>query len=36
MKVLVTGAAGQLGSAIVREFTCAHEVVPLTIRFGDR
>jgi dTDP-4-dehydrorhamnose reductase len=33
MKVLVTGAAGQLGSVIVREFARGHDVVPLTI--GD-
>ncbi len=31
MKILVTGAAGQLGSVIVRECAPAHEVVPLTI-----
>ncbi len=31
MKVLVTGAAGQLGSAIVREFARGHDVVPRTI-----
>jgi dTDP-4-dehydrorhamnose reductase len=31
MKVLVTGANGQLGSAIVREFSRGHEVVPLTM-----
>jgi dTDP-4-dehydrorhamnose reductase len=41
MRVLVTGAAGQLGSAIVREFGRDHDVVPLTIadldltRHGD-
>lgn len=31
MKVLVTGAAGQLGSAIVHEFAQGHDVVALTI-----
>jgi dTDP-4-dehydrorhamnose reductase len=31
MRVLVTGAAGQLGSVIVREFARNHDVVPLTI-----
>jgi dTDP-4-dehydrorhamnose reductase len=33
MKVLITGANGQLGSAIVAEFARGHDVVPLTI--GD-
>jgi len=31
VKILVTGAAGLLGSVIVREFARGHEVVPLTI-----
>jgi dTDP-4-dehydrorhamnose reductase len=35
MKVLVTGAAGQLGSAIVAEFAQGHEVVPLRIEDLD-
>jgi len=35
MKVLVTGANGQLGSAIVEEFSRGHDVVPLTIEDLD-
>jgi dTDP-4-dehydrorhamnose reductase len=31
MKVLITGAIGQLGTAMVREFSRGHDVVPLTI-----
>ena len=35
MKVVVTGAVGQLGSAIVEEFRRGHDVVPLTIEDLD-
>ncbi len=35
MKVLVTGATGQLGSAIVRAFGDAHEVVPCPLEDLD-
>jgi dTDP-4-dehydrorhamnose reductase len=35
MKVLVTGAAGHLGAAIVREFASTHEVVGLARRDVD-
>jgi dTDP-4-dehydrorhamnose reductase len=35
MKVLVTGAAGHLGAAIVQEFAQAHEVIPLGRRDLD-
>jgi len=35
MRVVVTGAAGQLGSAIVEEFRKAHDTVPLTRRELD-
>jgi dTDP-4-dehydrorhamnose reductase len=35
MKVLVTGAAGHLGAAIVLEFAQAHEVIPLGRRDLD-
>lgn len=35
MKILVTGAAGQLGSAITRGFSRGHEVVPFTIEDLD-
>jgi dTDP-4-dehydrorhamnose reductase len=31
MRIVITGAAGQLGTAMVREFSPDHEVVPLTI-----
>jgi dTDP-4-dehydrorhamnose reductase len=35
MKILVTGAAGQLGLTITREFRAAHDVVPLAMRDLD-
>ncbi len=35
MKLLVTGATGQLGSAIVREFASGHEVVACSMRDLD-
>ncbi len=35
MRILITGAVGQLGSAMVREFARGHTVVPLTIEDLD-
>ena len=35
MRVLITGAVGQLGSAMVAEFSRGHDVVPLTIEDLD-
>jgi dTDP-4-dehydrorhamnose reductase len=35
MRLLVTGAAGQLGRAVVEEFSLQHEVVPTTVEDLD-
>jgi dTDP-4-dehydrorhamnose reductase len=35
MRIVITGADGQLGTAMVREFSPDHEVVPLTVRDLD-
>ena len=35
MRIVITGADGQLGTAMVREFSSDHEVVPLTIEDLD-
>ncbi|MBE3071542.1 MAG: sugar nucleotide-binding protein, partial [Acidobacteria bacterium] len=35
MRILITGAVGQLGSAMVSEFSRGHDVVPLTIEDLD-
>lgn len=36
VKVLVTGARGQLGTELLESFPSGHEVVPTTIDVGDR
>ena len=35
MRVVVTGASGQLGAAVVEDFRTAHDTVPLTRRDAD-
>jgi len=35
MRVVVTGAGGQLGAAVVEDFRAAHDTVPLTRRDAD-